>query len=305
MSVVCILGPTAMGKTDIAIALHARGGVDIVSVDSAMVYRGLDIGTAKPDPQTLAKCPHALVDICDPSHAYSVAQFIEDAHACIRASLAAGRTPVLVGGTMLYFKRLFDGLAPLPQADSEVRAAIDAEAADVGWPAMHQLLATIDPVAAERIAPNDTQRIQRAIEVHRLTGTPLSQLQRDRTQATPWPMLRIALLSNDRARLHERIGQRFDAMMAQGFEEEVAWLLEQPGMHRDLPSLRAVGYRQIAASLGGTLERDQAIADAKTATRRLAKRQHTWLRGMTDLHIFDPLESQVFGPISRLIDRSL
>lgn len=301
MSVVCILGPTAMGKTDIALKLHALGGFDIVSVDSAMVYRGLDIGSAKPDAQTLANCPHALVDISDPWHAYSVAQFIADAHQCIRDSLAAGRTPVLVGGTMLYFKRLFDGLAQLPQADAAVRATIDAEASSDGWPALHQRLTDIDPAAAARIAPNDGQRIQRALEVYRLTGTPLSQLQHTGTTALPWPTLRIALLSEDRAALHARIGQRFDAMMQMGFEHEVARLLQLPGMHADLPSLRAVGYRQIAAWQSGAIDREQAIADAKTATRRLAKRQHTWLRGMTDLHVFDPLESSVFAPISKLI----
>ncbi|MEL6869886.1 MAG: tRNA (adenosine(37)-N6)-dimethylallyltransferase MiaA [Pseudomonadota bacterium] len=302
MTVVCILGPTAMGKTEVALALHARGGVDIISVDSAMVYRGLDIGTAKPDAQTLAACPHALVDIVDPWHAYSVAQFIDDVTPLISASLERGRLPVLVGGTMLYFKRLFDGLSNLPAADLQVRTELDAQARELGWPALHAQLARVDPEAAARIASNDTQRIQRALEVYRLTGTPMSCLQQATVRHVAWPWLKLALVSDDRAQVHARIGQRFDAMMSEGFADEVRALLTLPGMHAELPSMRAVGYRQISRWLQGEISREQALADAKTATRRLAKRQHTWLRGMSDLVVFDPLESPVIDPIVRTIE---
>ncbi|MEM8548705.1 MAG: tRNA (adenosine(37)-N6)-dimethylallyltransferase MiaA [Pseudomonadota bacterium] len=299
------MGPTAMGKTEAALALADRFPVDIISVDSALVYRGLDIGTAKPDATTLQRYPHALVDICAPTHPYSVAEFIADATAAIEDTLAAGRVPLLVGGTMLYFKRLLQGLACLPDADPELRAALDAEAEEQGWPALHAQLAAVDPTAAARITPNDAQRIQRALEVFRLTGKPISVLQAAPVAPPPYRFVSLALVTDDRTRLHARIGQRFDAMLARGFENEVRTLLALPGMHAALPSLRAVGYRQLAAALGGSLDRSQAIADAKTATRRLAKRQHTWLRSMPDVTAFDPLEGEVVGPISNYVARIL
>ncbi len=299
--VVCVLGPTASGKTELALELHARGDVDIISVDSAMVYRGLDIGTAKPEPDVLARHPHALVDIRDPEEIYSVADFVADARRLVDASRAAGRVPLLVGGTMLYFKRLFEGLADLPPADPAIRADIEAAAAASGWPVLHAELARHDPAAASRIAPNDAQRIQRALEVWQLTGRPISTLQTE-AGGPEWPTLKFALVDDDRAALHARIGARFDAMMAAGFVDEVRGLLARPGVHRGLPSLRAVGYRQVAAWLEGECDREQAVADAKTATRRLAKRQYTWLRGMSGIEALAPGGSGIAARISAAID---
>ncbi|MEM7611478.1 MAG: tRNA (adenosine(37)-N6)-dimethylallyltransferase MiaA [Pseudomonadota bacterium] len=300
-AVVCLLGPTASGKTEVALTLAASGPFDIVSVDSAMVYRGLDIGTAKPDSKTLADFPHALVDVCDPRERFSVADFVAAANQAIANSHAGGRVPLLVGGTMLYFKRLFDGLAALPAADLSVRAQIDAEAAEHGWPTLHASLASVDPTAAKRIAPGDAQRIQRALEVFRLTGLPISELQRRATPAAAQNFVKIALLSEDRETIHQRIAARFEHMLAVGFEQEVADLLAQPGIHAGLASMRSVGYRQMAAYLAGDSSREQAVADAKTATRRLAKRQHTWLRGMHGLQIVDPLQTGVAERVSALL----
>lgn len=295
-----------MGKTETAMRLADQLPVDLISVDSALVYRGMDIGTAKPSKELLAAYPHALIDVVDPETVYSVADFVADAEAAIAASHRSGRVPLLVGGTMLYFKRLLEGLAELPEADPVVRRKIDADASELGWPALHARLASVDATAAERIAPNDAQRIQRALEVFELAGEPISSLQRSASaDGPPWRVQRIALLTNNRAVLHERIGQRFDAMMALGFEEEVAGLIARPGVHRDLPSMRAVGYRQVAAWLSGECDLAQATRDAKTATRRLAKRQHTWLRGMSDLACFDPLEADVSAPILGLCEEVL
>ncbi|MEO1595059.1 MAG: tRNA (adenosine(37)-N6)-dimethylallyltransferase MiaA [Pseudomonadota bacterium] len=299
--VVCVLGPTASGKTALALELHGRGDVDLISVDSAMVYRGLDIGTAKPEPAVLAQHPHALVDIRDPETVYSVADFVADAHRLVAESRALGRVPVLVGGTMLYFKRLFEGLAELPAADAAVRAAIEDEAAREGWPALHAGLKRVDPDAARRIAPHDQQRIQRALEVYRLTGQPITTLQRQ-SGGPDWPRIDVALVEPDRVDLHARIGDRFDAMMSAGFENEVGTLLARPGVHRALPSLRAVGYRQVAAWLEGECSREQAVADAKTATRRLAKRQYTWLRSMAGLTFMSPHDPALLRRISTQID---
>lgn len=296
--VLCLLGPTASGKTEAAITLHQRGDIDVISVDSAMVYRGFDIGSAKPDVDLLRTVPHQLVDVREPFETYSVADFVDDATKAIRRSHAAGRVPLLVGGTMLYFLRLFDGLASLPAADPQIRTRLDAEAASLGWPALHARLATIDPQAAARIAPADAQRIQRALEVYEMTSTPISQLQQQRTQPSPFNFCRLALINNDRSLLHARISERFDQMLADGFVAEVAGLLARPRMSADLPSMRAVGYRQLARHLSGEIDLPQAVADAKTATRRLAKRQFTWLRGMSELNCVDPLESGASDRIS-------
>ncbi|MEO1580895.1 MAG: tRNA (adenosine(37)-N6)-dimethylallyltransferase MiaA [Pseudomonadota bacterium] len=305
-TVLCLMGPTAMGKTEVAMRIADRLPVDLISVDSALVYRGLNIGTAKPSPEMLARYPHALIDIVDPEQPYSVAQFVQDCTVAIEASHARGRTPLLVGGTMLYFKRLLDGLADLPEADPDCRREIDAQAQRVGWPGMHLELIRVDPDAAARIAPNDAQRIQRALEVYRLTGHPISALQSNPKKIdNDWTVARMALLTSDRTVLHERIQQRFEQMVEAGFVDEVKGLLKRPGVHTDLPSLRAVGYRQIAAWLAGDCEYEQAIQDAMTATRRLAKRQHTWLRGMPDIHVFDPLESDPIGPITTLCEQVL
>ncbi|MEM7450968.1 MAG: tRNA (adenosine(37)-N6)-dimethylallyltransferase MiaA [Pseudomonadota bacterium] len=302
--VVCVLGPTASGKTALALELHSRGDVDLISVDSAMVYRGMDIGTAKPEPEVLAAHPHALVDIRDPETVYSVADFVADAQRLVDHSREAGRVPVLVGGTMLYFKRLFEGLAELPAADEAVRSAIEDDAAREGWPAMHAALERVDPMAARRIAPHDQQRIQRALEVFRLTGRPITALQRQ-AGGPDWPRIDVALVEEDRVDLHARIGDRFDAMMAAGFEDEVRALLARTGVHRALPSLRAVGYRQVATWLDGECSREQAIADAKTATRRLAKRQYTWLRSMPGLTLMSPHDRDLARRVSAQIDENL
>jgi tRNA dimethylallyltransferase len=281
--VICLMGPTATGKTALALTLARRFPVTIVSVDSAMVYRGLDIGTGKPDLPTRAAVPHALIDIRDPREPYSAGDFARDAPAAIAAARDAGRVPLLVGGTHLYFRSLAAGLAPLPPADPGVRAAIDAEAAARGWPALHAELAARDPVAAARIGANDRQRIQRALEVLRLTGRPLATHWADGPRAEPGAFRRFALLPPDRGALHARIAARFDAMLAAGLVGEVAALRDLPGIHADLPALRAVGYRQLWAHVQGARPLAAAREQAIAATRQLARRQLTWLRSEPDL----------------------
>jgi len=278
----CLAGPTASGKSAaalaIATALAPRRAVEIVSVDSALVYRGMDIGTAKPSAAERAAVPHHLIDIVDPAERYSAARFVADANAAIAAIRRRGAVPLLVGGTMLYFKALFDGLDALPEADAGLRADIDARAARAGWPALHAELAAIDPASAARLAPNDSQRIQRALEVHQLSGRPLSAWHSAPDGRTP-PL--IALEPNDRAWLHARIGERFAAMLAAGFVDEVRRLRGRADLHAGLPSMRAVGYRQAWAALdGGELDLADVAARASAATRQLAKRQLTWLRAM-------------------------
>lgn len=278
----CLAGPTAAGKSAAALAiaqaLAPLGGAEIVSVDSALVYRGMDIGTAKPSPAERAAVPHHLIDILDPREAYSAAQFVADATGLVAAIRARGRVPLLVGGTMLYFKALFDGLDAMPPADAALRAALDAEAAARGWPALHAELAQVDPVTAARLAPADSQRIQRALEVWRLTGRPLSSFHRERPMAAGGPPL-LSLEPAERGWLHERIAQRFHAMLDAGFVDEVRALRARGDLHPGLPAMRCVGYRQAWEALdAGTLEAlpERGIA----ATRQLAKRQITWLRGM-------------------------
>jgi len=278
----CLAGPTASGKSAAALAIAAalapRRAVEIVSVDSALVYRGMDIGTAKPSAAERAAVPHHLIDIVDPAERYSAARFVADANAAIAAIRRRGAVPLLVGGTMLYFKALFDGLDALPEADAGLRADIDARAARAGWPALHAELAAIDPASAARLAPNDSQRIQRALEVHQLSGRPLSAWHSAPDGRTP-PL--IALEPNDRAWLHARIGERFAAMLAAGFVDEVRRLRGRADLHAGLPSMRAVGYRQAWAALdGGELDLADVAARASAATRQLAKRQLTWLRAM-------------------------
>ncbi len=283
LQALCLAGPTAAGKTAVAMAFAERiGGVEIVSVDSALVYRGMDIGTAKPTQEERRAVPHHLIDIVDPAEAYSAARFVADARRLVAEIRARGRLPLLVGGTMLYFKALREGLDEMPAADAEVRRAIDAEAASRGWPAMHAELARIDPASAARLAPADSQRIQRALEVFRLTGRPLSSWQQgraaDAAADAAWPLL--ALEPQQRAWLHERIALRFDAMLAAGLVDEVRGLRARGDLHPALPSMRCVGYRQAWAALdAGRFDglRDTGIA----ATRQLAKRQLTWLRSIT------------------------
>lgn len=273
-----ITGPTACGKTELALRLAREFPFEIVSMDSALVYRGMDIGTAKPDPAVRASVPHHLIDILEPEASYSAGRFAADAARLIGDIHARGRLALVVGGTMLYLKALREGIAPLPEADPRVRAAIDAAAAAAGWPAMHAKLAAVDPEAAGRIEPGDRQRIQRALEVHALTGRSLSELQRG-TAPTGIEVESIALVPGDRDRLGRRIERRFAAMVEQGLVEEVRRLRERPGLSRSSASMRAVGYRQVWACLDGRLSWPQASARAVAATRQLAKRQLTWLRG--------------------------
>jgi len=273
------MGPTASGKTALAVALRRRFPVDIISVDSALVYRGMDIGTAKPDAAMLREAPHALVDIRDPSEPYSAAEFRDDALAEMRQITAAGRVPLLAGGTMLYFRALSRGLAELPAADSAVRAAIESEAQRLGWNRMHERLARLDPASAARIHPNDPQRIQRALEVIELTGRRISELQQEQEEQTlGWRVLRVIACPESRAVLHRRIEQRFLEMLDEGFLDEVRALRARGDLDRDLPSMRCVGYRQAWSYLEGETSRDEMVNKAIAATRQLAKRQITWLR---------------------------
>ncbi|HET7204869.1 MAG TPA: tRNA (adenosine(37)-N6)-dimethylallyltransferase MiaA [Steroidobacteraceae bacterium] len=294
---VCILGPTCSGKTALALELAGRFPLEIVSVDSALVYRGMDLGTSKPSAVERAAVPHHLIDVCEPSEAYSAGRFRRDALECIAHIRARGRVPLLVGGTMLYFRALTHGLAPLPEADAAVRREIDAEARSAGWAAMHARLAQVDPVAAARIRPLDAQRIQRALEVWRLTGERLSELQRRATPA-PYTLARFALMPVSREALYERIDQRFDAMLAAGFLDEVRRLRERGDLDPDLPSLRAVGYRQLWQHLDGRATLEEAAAAARQATRNLAKRQLTWLRADPDIRWIRTLEECELVPIS-------
>lgn len=285
--VICILGPTGTGKTALALAAAACFDVELISVDSAMVYRRMDIGTAKPAPAEREAVRHHLVDIREPWEAYSAGEFRADALRLIDEIRARGRTPLLVGGTLLYFRALAQGLAELPPADPALRAQLDAEAARSGWPALHARLAGVDPVAAARIQPADRQRIQRALEVFMLTGEPLSALQA--AGGTPLPGLRrLALVPGDRERLYAGLDARLEEMLAAGFIDEVRALMAEPRMSVACPAMRAVGYRQLWRHLAGELGLDEALRQARVATRRLAKRQLTWLRSERPDLVLDP-----------------
>jgi tRNA dimethylallyltransferase len=276
-TVIFLMGPTGAGKTDVAIELSERLSCGIISVDSALIYKGMDIGTAKPDGVTLARVPHRLVDICDPAESYSAARFREDALQEIETLLAARQIPLLVGGTMLYFRALAQGLSHLPESDPELRNQLQEQAQREGWASMYDRLRRFDPEAACRIHPNDPQRILRAIEVFELTGTPLSVLQ-GQTDPLPYRIIRIVISPNERVVLHERIERRFQCMMEQGFLAEVEGLFQRGDLSRDLPSMRAVGYRQLWSHLAGECDLATAVQRGITATRQLAKRQLTWLR---------------------------
>jgi len=284
----CIAGPTAAGKTALAIDIAARLPVEIISVDSAMVYRGLDIGTAKPSQDVQATVPHHLIDIREPQQSYSAGAFRRDALALIENIHAAGRLPLLVGGTLLYFRALLQGLAPLPDADPQLRAALDARAEVEGWPALHDELAKVDPQAAARIASTDRQRIQRALEVYAIAGRPISELQAENPPAPGIHFLRFALVSTSREALYARIAERFDQMLETGLVHEVQQLRKLPGIHADLPAMRAVGYRQLWAHLEGACTLAEARTRAITATRRYAKRQLTWLRSDPGFRQLEP-----------------
>ena len=266
-----LMGPTASGKTALAIALRKVLPVELISVDSALIYRGMDIGTAKPDAAELSAAPHRLLDILDPAEAYSAADFRRDALAAMADIVAAGRIPLLVGGTMLYFKALLEGLSPLPSADPEVRARIEQQAAEQGWNALHQQLQEIDPVAAARIHPNDPQRLSRALEVFFIS----------------YQVHQFAIAPASRELLHQRIEQRFHQMLASGFEAEVRALFARGDLHTDMPSIRCVGYRQMWSYLNGEIPYDEMVYRGVCATRQLAKRQVTWLRGWEGVHWLD------------------
>tara|TARA_R110001583_G_scaffold9948_9_gene46454 strand:- start:10380 stop:11336 length:957 start_codon:yes stop_codon:yes gene_type:complete len=280
-----LMGPTASGKTALALALANRYPCDIISVDSALVYRDMDIGTAKPDAAMLAQAPHRLINLCDPAEPYSAATFREDALREMAEISARGRIPLLVGGTMMYFKFLRDGAADLPQADESVRSQLLAEAETQGWPWMHERLAEVDPAAAARLQPMDQQRIQRALEVYRVSGKTLTQYWAEQqTEPLPYQLVNLAVCPTDRALLHQRIAWRFEQMLQQGFVDEVRRLYQRGDLHTGLPSIRAVGYRQVWEYLDGLYDYDSMRERGIIATRQLAKRQITWLRSWPDLH---------------------
>jgi len=283
-----LMGPTASGKTALAVELRRLFPVDLVSVDSALVFRGMNIGTAKPDAETLRIAPHALIDIREPEEVYSAADFRADALAEMSRTSARGRVPLLVGGTMLYFRALTRGLAALPSANAEVRRAIEKQAREGGWPAMHSQLAALDAEIAGRIHPNDPQRIARALEVIELTGKKMSRLQQEQEQQDlAYRVMRIIACPQPRAKLHERIEQRFRKMLSEGFLEEMETLRRRKGLRRDMPSMRCVGYRQAWSFLEGEITRAEMCQKALAATRQLAKRQITWLRRETDAVWYD------------------
>jgi len=285
------MGPTASGKTAVALELARRFPVGIINVDSAQVFRDMDIGTAKPDRATLARFPHRLIDLITPEERYSAARFRADALAAMAEITAAGRIPLLVGGTMLYFKALLEGLADLPQADPAVRTAIDHEALKRGWPALHAELARLDPITAGRLKPNDSQRLQRALEICRSTGRSMTELLAEQqTPPLPYHFVRIGLLPSERGVLHRRIAERFDAMLAAGLEDEVRQLKQKYDLHADLPSMRAVGYRQVWEAQAGVFPPAELRDRGIFATRQLAKRQITWLTNTLKPEVFDCLD---------------
>ena len=293
-SAIFLMGPTASGKTAAAVTLSQKFPLEIISVDSALVYREMDIGTAKPDAATLAVAPHHLIDLIAPTEVYSAAQFRADVLPLMADITARGRVPLLVGGTMLYFKALREGLSDLPQADAGLRAELELDAAERGWAALHHDLALLDPVTAARLQPTDSQRIQRALEVVRLTGKPMSEAwAQGREAALPYRVLSLALMPSDRQVLHDRIAQRFDVMLGMGLLEELTGLRERYDLNPELPSMRCVGYRQAWSYQVGEYGYDEMRDRGIFATRQLAKRQLTWLRSMADTVVLDCLDEQV------------
>ncbi|RKF14524.1 tRNA (adenosine(37)-N6)-dimethylallyltransferase MiaA [Alginatibacterium sediminis] len=290
--VLCLMGPTGSGKTELAMQLYAQRGFELISVDSALIYREMDIGTAKPNTAELKKAPHALIDIRDPSQSYSAADFRQDAIALIDRAHGRGNTPLLVGGSMLYFKALVDGISPLPSSDASIRAEIEAQGALLGWQELHRQLAEFDPIAAARIHPNDPQRLARAIEVWRISGKTLSYYQSLKADDLGYNFSQFALLDNDRETLNQRIEIRFDDMLSQGFEQEVKALMARADLDLSLPSMRCVGYRQMWLYLSGELSFDEMRFRAIVATRQLAKKQRTWLRSWPNAQRLIPKQSQ-------------
>ena len=287
-----LMGPTASGKTALAIELRKVLPVELISVDSALIYRGMDIGTAKPNAEELRAAPHRLLDILDPAEAYSAADFRRDALKDMADITAAGRIPLLVGGTMLYFKALLEGLSPLPSADPAVRAKIEQQAEALGWGALHQQLKEIDPVAAARIHPNDPQRLSRALEVFFISGKTLTELTQTSGEALPYQVHQFAIAPASRELLHQRIEQRFHQMLASDFEAEVRALVARGDLHTDMPSIRCVGYRQMWSFITGEITHDEMVYRGICATRQLAKRQMTWLRGWEGVHWLDSEKPQ-------------
>lgn len=303
------MGPTASGKTGLAVELVERYPLEIISVDSAMVYRQMDIGTAKPDADTLRRAPHRLIDIRDPAESYSAAEFRDDALAEMGRISQQGRVPLLVGGTGLYFRALTGGLADLPPANVSLRAQLELEAEEYGWPALHQRLQELDPVIAERIHPNDPQRIQRALEVISLTGRPMSEIQAEHGQRQAesfgYQVLRLVVCPDERTVLHRRINRRFEQMLQQGFLDEVKALMQRGDLDPAMPSMRCVGYRQAWSHLQGEIDLPEMVKKAQAATRQLAKRQLTWLRQETEALWYDLQRESVRKSVLQNFDRFL
>lgn len=298
-----IMGPTASGKTELAVKIVQQLPCEIISVDSAMVYRQMNIGTAKPDAETLRVAPHRLIDICDPKESYSAAQFVTDALQAMAEIQAKGLIPLLVGGTFLYFRVLEQGLSPLPSADEAIRAELEEEGQRIGWPAMHAKLAQIDPLAAERIHANDPQRIQRALEVFYITGKPISTLyERKKVSHSPFRFVKIALAPQERTELHKKIEQRFKLMLEMGLIEEVEALYRRGDLSADLPSMRAVGYRQVWQYLEGKWDYNTMHNKAVVATRQYAKRQFTWLRAEPRCHWYNALHQNIHKEVLKKLE---
>jgi len=301
-SVIFLMGPTASGKTELAVRLSKELPIDIISVDSVMVYRGLDIGSAKPSAKILATAPHRLIDICDPSESYSAAQFCDDALAEIKASFSHKRIPLLVGGTFLYFKALQNGLSPLPSADQTVRQQLALQAENIGWKAMHARLQNIDPDSAIRIHYNDPQRIQRALEVYDITGKTMSELVNcSNNKQLPYPILKIVVANKDRAQLHRNIANRFQKMLNQGLVAEVEALYSREDLHAELPAIRAVGYRQVWEYLAGDIDKQAMQEQAVIATRQFAKRQFTWLRSDAEVDWLDATSETIYEQVLKRV----
>lgn len=303
--VFCLMGPTASGKTDLACTLMQQFPFEIISVDSAMIYRGMDIGTAKPDSSTLALCPHQLIDILEPPESYSAAQFCADVHNLSEAILQKGKYPLLVGGTMMYYRALQQGLSTLPEADSQVRDELLQQAVEFGWNHMHQQLTQIDPDSAARIHAHDSQRIQRALEVHQLTGKTLTEFLQQGNNLPKLDFINMRLMPQERSWLHQRIAARFSQMLDAGFIEEVVELLQKWELTSANPSMRSVGYRQVLAYLQGEFEYSSLTDKAIAATRKLAKRQLTWLRNWPDGEVFLADGQDVFNELMDFISKTL
>ena len=305
--VIFLMGATATGKTDLAVEISRRFPVELISVDSALIYRHMNIGTAKPNSELLSQAPHYLIDIIDPAENYSAWDFVQDASQLIREINQRGNIPLLVGGTMMYYHALENGLNELPQADSSIRTELNDEAEKIGWKAMHEKLAVIDPVSAGRIKVSDSQRIQRALEVFKISGLPLSELHNKKSEGIDMKITKIILNAGNREQLHQRIRQRLEAMIECGFIDEVMELKNRGDLNLDMPSMRCVGYRQIWQYLEGNLTRDEMIYRAVVATRQLAKRQMTWLRKQPQNNAFDCLnfkQEAIFGKLDKLFAKT-